>query len=94
MNIKFKIKRPKTWKEEEIVIDLEEVKDLLKEEDPDGLSSSLIKELEKTIIHCEIRERALYETRQLVEPGSDISKIAGQALCYGNYTRKDIIEED
>ena len=49
----------------------------------------LKKELEQTKIHCEIREKALYDIRQLVEPGSEISKIAGKALCYGNYTRNN-----
>jgi hypothetical protein len=51
-------------------------------------NAELRKELEQVKTHCEIRERALYKIRRIVKSGSEISKIAGKALCYGNYTRK------
>lgn len=54
----------------------------------ENIKKDLEKKIEQIEIHCEIRENALYEIRKLVEPGSEISKIAGNALCYGNYTKQ------
>jgi hypothetical protein len=48
----------------------------------------LQKQLEQVTIHCEIREKALYKIRELVNYEGEVSKVAGEALCYGNYTRK------